>query len=302
MKVVAAVDKFRGTVTAAEVASAIGRACRELGHDCDEVPLADGGEGLLDVLGGADRRTVVTGPLGEPVEAAWRLHRGVAVIEMAQASGLALVGGAAGNDAMGATTAGVGELIEHALAAGARRIIVGLGGSATTDGGLGAVRAIRSPERLRCVELLIACDVSTRFRDAAVVFGPQKGASAAEVAMLTDRLDHLADVYATEFGVDVTALPGAGAAGGLAGGLAALGGVIVPGFDLVAGEVGLGDRIARRRPGRHRRGASRCAELRGQGRRWRESDGRRLRCAGARHRRVRGRRGAPAHPDHRAGR
>jgi glycerate kinase len=151
VRVVAAVDKFRGTASAADVAAAIGHACWQRGHDCVEVPLADGGEGLLEVLGGANRTTRVTGPLGTPIEAAWRLHRGTAVIEMALASGLVLAGGAEGNDPMHATTAGTGELIDAALTAGAKRIIVGLGGSATTDGGLGALQAIRSPTRLRGV-------------------------------------------------------------------------------------------------------------------------------------------------------
>ena len=145
MRVVAAVDKFRGTASAADVAGAIGHACWELGHDCEEIALADGGEGLLDVLGGPNRRTVVTGPLGDPVEAEWRLHRGTAIIEMARASGLVLAGGAEGNDPMAATTTGVGELIDRALDAGAKRIIVGLGGSATTDGGLGALRGDPRP-------------------------------------------------------------------------------------------------------------------------------------------------------------
>ena len=117
MRVVAAIDKFRGTLTAAEAAAAIGHACWELGHDCDEIPLADGGEGLLDVLGGANRSNVVNGPLGDAVDAGWRLHRGTAVIEMARASGLALVGGADGNDPLAASTMGVGELIDHALSA-----------------------------------------------------------------------------------------------------------------------------------------------------------------------------------------
>lgn len=243
MHVVAAVDKFRGTATADEVAAAIGHACWELGHDCDEVPLADGGEGLLEVLGGPNRTSVVIGPLGDPVEAAWRLHRGTAIIEMARASGLALAGGPDHNDPMGATTTGVGELIDQALVAGATRIIVGLGGSATTDGGLGAIRAIHAPGRLRGVELLVACDVNTTFVDAAAVFAPQKGASDAQVAMLTGRLERLAQMYAEEYGTDVRSLSGSGAAGGLAGGLAALGGRIVGGFDLVADEVGLVERI-----------------------------------------------------------
>lgn len=243
MRIVAAVDKFRGTVTASEAARAIGRACWELGHDCVELPLADGGEGLLEVLGGANRMSTVTGPLGDPVEAAWRLHRGTAVIESAQACGLALVGGAAGNDPMSATTTGVGELIDLAVTAGAARIIVGLGGSATTDGGLGAIRAIHAPGRLRGVDLVVACDVTTTFVDAAAVFAPQKGATPAQVAMLTGRLERLAQVYAEQYGVDVVDVPGSGAAGGLAGALVALGGTAVPGFELVADEVDLAAHI-----------------------------------------------------------
>ena len=120
---------------------------------------------------------------------------------------------------------------------------VGLGGSATTDGGLGALRAIRAPVRLRGVELLVACDVTTTFVHAAEVFGPQKGATPAQVRMLTGRLERLADQYLEEFGVDVTAIPGSGAAGGIAGMLAALGGELVPGFDLVADELGLHDAV-----------------------------------------------------------
>jgi len=243
VRVVAAVDKFRGTATAAEVAAAIGHACWELGHDCVEIAVADGGEGILDALGGPNRTTTVTGPLGDPVDAPWRLHRRVAVIEMALASGLQLAGGAEGNDPMAASTTGVGELIDRALDLNAQRIVVGLGGSATTDGGLGAIRAITAPHRLRGVELLVACDVTTRFTDAAKVFGPQKGASPAQVELLTRRLDRLADVYREQYGVDIVDLPGSGAAGGLAGGLAALGGRLLPGFDLVADELELDERI-----------------------------------------------------------
>jgi glycerate kinase len=241
--VVAAVDKFRGSATAQQVAQAIGHACWDLGHDCDEVPLADGGEGTLDALGGANRESLVTGPLGDPVRAAWRLHRGTAVIEMARASGLALIGGRERNDALAASTTGTGELIDLALDAGAKRIVVGLGGSATTDGGLGAIRAIHAPHRLRGVELVVACDVTTSFVGAADDFGPQKGASPAQVAMLRGRLQRLAQVYAETYGIDVRDLPGAGAAGGLAGGLAALGGRLTGGLELVADEVDLHDRV-----------------------------------------------------------
>ena len=244
MRVLAAVDKFKGTATGAQVAAAIGHACWELGHECVERPVADGGEGTLEALGGANRTSVVTGPLGDAVEAEWRFHRGTAVIEMARASGLTLVGGAAGNDAMAATTMGTGELIDHALDLGAKKIVVCLGGSATTDGGLGCVRAITSPHRLRAVQLLVACDVQTLFADAAPVFAPQKGASPAQVDMLRGRLERLAQMYQEQYGIDVRQLPGTGAAGGLAGGLVALGGKLVPGFDLVADELDLHDHVA----------------------------------------------------------
>jgi glycerate 2-kinase len=244
VRVVAALDKFKGTATAAEATAAVGHACWELGHDADEAPMSDGGEGLLDVLGGPNRTSLVTGPLGAPVEAVWRIEHRTAVIEMARASGLELIGGADGNDPLQASTAGTGELIDRALEQGARRIVVGLGGSATTDGGLGALRALRSPARLRAVELEVACDVRTRFVDAAAVFAPQKGASAAQVGLLTARLEQLARRYLDEYGIDVTAIDGSGAAGGLGGALAALGGRIVPGFDLVAEHVELAERVA----------------------------------------------------------
>ena len=243
MRVLAAADKFKGTATAAQVCAAIGHACWDLGIDCTEMPLADGGEGTLDVLGGPNRTTVVTGPLGQPVHAKWRMHRGVAVIEMAQASGLTLAGGPERNDPMAATTQGTGELIDCALNEGAKKIIVCLGGSATTDGGLGALRAIGTPARLRAVDFLVACDVDTLFTDAAKVFAPQKGATPAQVAMLTQRLQQLAQRYESEFGIDVTAIPGSGAAGGLAGALAALGATVMPGFDIVAEEVGFDDAV-----------------------------------------------------------
>jgi glycerate kinase len=243
VKVLAAVDKFKGSVTAAEVAAAIGHACWELGHDCHELPIADGGDGTLEALGGANRTSTVTGPLGHAVQAEWRLHRGTAVIEMARASGLALVGGRERNDAMAATTAGTGELIDLALDNGAKRIIVCLGGSATTDGGLGAVRAIHAPQRLKAVKLLVACDVHTRFVDAASVFAPQKGATPAQVRLLSARLERVAQIYQETFGVDVRGVDGSGAAGGLGGALVALGGTLLPGFDVVADEVDLHDAI-----------------------------------------------------------
>jgi glycerate 2-kinase len=242
--VVVAPDKMRGTASAAEVAAAVGRAAAAAGWACDQVPVADGGEGTLDVLGGPNRTTTVTGPLGDPVVAAWRLDGRTAVVEMAQASGLALVGGADGNDPVSASSVGTGELVAAAIDAGARRVLVGLGGSATTDGGLGALRALYPLHRLAGIEIVVLCDVRTPFVDAAPVFAPQKGASAAQVELLRRRLDRLADVYIADHGVDVRSIPGAGAAGGLAGGLAVAGARLTGGFDAVADEVGLPDLVA----------------------------------------------------------
>jgi glycerate kinase len=244
MRVVAALDKFRGTLTAREATAAVAAACWELGFDCDEAPMSDGGEGLLDVFGGGNRTSVVTGPLGSPVDAAWRIDGRTAVVEMALASGLALTGGSDGNDPLAATTRGTGELIARAIDQGARTVLVGLGGSATTDGGLGAIEGLGSTARLKAVDLQVACDVRTSFVDAATVFAPQKGATPTQVRLLEKRLEQLAQRYASEFGVDVVAVDGTGAAGGLAGGLLAVGARLVPGFDLVAEHVDLDERIA----------------------------------------------------------
>jgi glycerate kinase len=243
MRVVAAPDKLRGTATAREAAAAVERGAVAAGWVCDAMPVSDGGEGTLDVLGGANRSTLVTGPLGEPVEAAWRMTGRLAVIETARAAGLELVGGPDDNDPVGATSSGAGELIAAALDAGARRILVGLGGSATTDGGLGALRALYPLHRYAGVELTCLCDVRIGFVEAAEVFAPQKGASPAQVELLRRRLERLADVYLAEHGVDVRSLPGAGAAGGLAGGLAAAGARLASGFDVIADEIGLPDAV-----------------------------------------------------------
>jgi glycerate kinase len=238
-------DKFRGTLTAAEAAAAMARGLRRAGFDdVTELPLADGGEGTLDALvaalGGSRRRATVTGPLGQPVDAEWALlPGGVAVVEMAAASGLALVDGR--NDPLRASTRGTGELVAAALRAGARRVLVGVGGSATTDGGLAAVEALGWS--FGGTPVTVACDVSTLFLDAARVFSPQKGASGAQVQLLTRRLAQLADTYESRTGVDVRALEGSGAAGGLAGGLAAIGAQLEPGFETVAEATGLEARL-----------------------------------------------------------
>jgi len=236
-------DKFRGSLRADEAAAAFARGVERTGRPARVLPLADGGEGTLAVLcpDPVDVRVArVTGPLGGPVEAAWGLRDGTAVVESAQASGLALVDGA--NDPLAATTRGTGELIRFALDAGAHRVIVAAGGTATVDGGLGALEALELD--LRGVDVLVACDVRTTFVDAARVFGPQKGADASTVAALEERLERLADRYRDELGVDVRALPGSGAAGGLAGGLAALGASLRPGAELVAEAVGLDAALA----------------------------------------------------------
>ena len=245
MQIVAAPDKFKGTATAPEVVAAVARAANAAGVACDEAPMSDGGEGFIDALGGANRTMTVTGPLGDPVEAPWRFAHDRAVIEMAAASGLTLVGGAESNDPIAASTYGTGELIAMAVESGAKRVLVGVGGSATTDGGLGALRALFPPARYRAVDLLVATDVRTHFIDAAEIFAPQKGATTAQVELLRRRLERLADSYFEEYGVDIRDLDGSGAAGGLAGGLAAIGGILSSGFDVVADEVGLYERIER---------------------------------------------------------
>lgn len=239
----AAPDKFRGSATAADVAAAAADGARRATWDCDQIPMSDGGEGLLAVLGGANRSTTVTGPLRAPVDAAWRLDGTTAVIESAEACGLALAGGPEANDPLGATTAGVGELLTAALDAGARRVVVGLGGTATTDGGLGCIRAGPPRARFSGVDLIVACDVDTRFVDAASVFAAQKGASPSQVTFLSRRLESLVQTYVETTGADVSAIPGAGAAGGLGGALATVGGRLVSGTDAVAEALDLDDRL-----------------------------------------------------------
>jgi glycerate kinase len=252
--VLAAPDAFKGTATAATVAAAVATAAEGADWVCDRCPLSDGGEGFAEVLvtagqgGGGDPGrwidTPVTGPLGQAVVARWFLRGTEAVIESAAASGLPLAGGPEANDPVAATTRGTGELVMAAVAAGARRVLMGVGGSATTDGGLGAVEAVDEAGGFDGVEVLVACDVQTLFVDAAEIFGPQKGASPEQIVVLRRRLEELAERY-RDRGTDVAGLAGSGAAGGLAGGLALLGATLVPGFDLVAEAVDLGPRLGR---------------------------------------------------------
>jgi glycerate 2-kinase len=240
--VVAAFDKFRHTATAIQLCGAVGDVAWELGWTCRTRPVADGGEGTLDVLlanGGIRRTTTVTGPLGVPVEADWLLREHTAFIEMARASGLGVIGGAENNRPLDASTRGTGELAVAAINEGAKKLVIALGGSATTDGGLGALQAMEPLVRFKSVDVLVACDVETLFVDAARVFGPQKGASPAQVNLLTRRLESLAERYMRDRGVDVRDVIGGGAAGGLAGGLVSIGGRLQSGFSLVSDEVGL---------------------------------------------------------------
>lgn len=231
--VLVAPDSFKGTLSASEVASAAGRGLQAGGFPVDLCPVADGGEGtleaLLEALDGETRSATVSDPLGREVKAAYGLGDSVGILETAAASGLGLVGPSE-RDALAASSAGTGELILAAIAAGAETVYLGVGGSATTDGGAGAIRAIRRGGGLRDARLIVLCDVRTPFEDAARVFGPQKGASPEEVRRLTARLH----AFARRLPRDPRGVPMTGAAGGLAGGLwGALGAELVPGASFV---------------------------------------------------------------------
>jgi glycerate 2-kinase len=236
--ILVAPDSFKGTLTATEVAAAIGRGLEQAGRPIELCPVADGGEGtleaLLTALGGELVSAQVSDPLGRTLEASFGLSEGprgrsVAVLETASASGLGLVGEDK-RDPWAASTAGTGELILAAARAGASVIYLGVGGSATTDGGTGAVRAIREGGGLNGARLVVLCDVRTPFEDAARVFGPQKGAGERDVVRLTKRLHAIA----RRLDRDPRGLPMTGAAGGLSGALwAQFGAELVPGAAFV---------------------------------------------------------------------
>jgi len=280
--VVVAPAPFKGALSAAGAARAIaaGIQLAATGTEVRLVPIADGGEGTLDALvaarGGRRRATSVRDPLGRPAEAAiGELPGHTCVIELAQASGYERLS-PADRDPERTSTYGTGEQLRMALDLGAERIIIGVGGSATNDGGMGLARALGvrfldadghelagigadlgrvcaidssgRDARIGAVEILVACDVTNPFcgpQGAACVFGPQKGADAAAVARLDAGLANLAKVILDATGVDVTAVPGAGAAGGAAGGmLALLSGTLTPGAPLVLEAAGLAERLA----------------------------------------------------------
>jgi glycerate kinase len=217
LRALVAPDSFKGTFSAREVAGAVAAGLRAAGREADELPVADGGEGTMEAivstLGGELRTVTAPDPLGRPIEASFAvLDDGRAIVETAQASGLGLV--AEGErDAWAASTRGTGELIVAAVEAGAERVIVTVGGSATTDGGAGALEALADAQV--AVEIDVLCDVRVPFEQAASVFGPQKGADPELVERLEQRLHELAG----SFRRDPRGEPMTGAAGGLSGGL-----------------------------------------------------------------------------------
>lgn len=275
MKILIAIDSMKGSLSSVEGGKAIADGVHRVFPDavCDVRPLADGGEGTLEALvaglGGELREITVTGPVGKPVAAVYGIIGNTAVIEMARAAGITLVTGDEKNPLL-TTTYGVGEMIADAIINGARKFIVGIGGSATNDGGAGmlqalgfrfldengselprggaALRDLKSIDRSRAIGALsdcvfkIACDVTNPLlgaTGASAVYGPQKGATPEMVA----ELDAALGVYAAVAGGDAD-FPGAGAAGGLGFAFRTfLGGELKSGVDLVLEETGFEERV-----------------------------------------------------------
>ena len=244
--VLVAPDSFKGTFSAPQVAGAIGRGLERAGlMPPDLCPVADGGEGTLDALlpqlGGELVAVDVQDPLGRDIRAGLGLVEGggTAIVEMAAASGLGLVTEDE-RDAWAASTYGTGQLIAAAAEAGAQVILVAVGGSATTDGGAGALEAIADGGGLRGAQIVVLTDVRTVFEDAPKVFGPQKGADPDMVERLRERLEQLAATLPR----DPRGVPMTGAAGGLSGGLwAAHGAVLEPGAPFVLNALDFDDRM-----------------------------------------------------------
>jgi glycerate kinase len=247
--ILVAPDSFKGTLRASEVAAAIGKGLEAGGEPVDYCPVADGGEGTLDALlpalAGEYRTASVTDPLGRGIEARFGFVAGgrrlpaTAIVETAAASGLGLVEPAE-RDPLAASSTGTGELILAAVEQGAELVLLGVGGSASTDGGSGAIRAIRAAGGLGGAKLRVLCDVRTPFEDAARVFAPQKGADADQVRRLTSRLH----AFARRLERDPRGIPMTGAAGGLAGGLwSAFDAQLVAGASFVLDEIGFDSRM-----------------------------------------------------------
>jgi glycerate 2-kinase len=231
-------DKFKGTYSAPQIAEALASGFERAGLLTSLLPVADGGEGtmqaLVSSLGGEIYTQKATGPLATSVDASFALlaDETTAVVETAQASGLGLVPHNR-RDPWQATTRGTGELIASAQDKGAKTIIVCVGGSATTDGGSGAVSVLKDT-RLKA-KLKVACDVRSKWEDAAILYGPQKGADSEMVQRLTKRLDQLA----AKAPKDPRGLEGTGCAGGLSGALwAYFDAQLIPGANLVLDTVG----------------------------------------------------------------
>ncbi len=233
LRMLVAPDSFKGTYSAEEICDFLAEGAAEAGARVDLCPLADGGEGTLAVLVGPLglelREFEVDDALGRRVTAPIGFGAdGLAVIESAAAIGLA--GIPVGElDPIAATSRGVGELIAHAREGGARRITIGVGGSATVDGGAGAIEALGPEDGLAGLEVEVLCDVETAWERAASVFGPQKGATPEGVVFLSARMDELA----ASLPRDPRSVPMSGAAGGLSGALWAHGATLVPGADRV---------------------------------------------------------------------
>ena len=282
MRIVIAPDKFRGSLSAPQAVEAMARGAREAdpAAEIDLAPMADGGEGTVEALvaatGGRFLTSRVSGPFGEPIDARWAMlgDGQTAAIEMAAASGLALVP-IAGRDPSRTSTVGTGELLLAALRAGASRVILGIGGSATNDGGAGLatalgyrlldaegrdvppvggaldrVRRIVPPDDMKLIRLArisAACDVDNPLcgpRGASAVYGPQKGADEEGVRRLDANLAHFARVIERDLGVEVADRAGSGAAGGLGAGLVAFAGAALGrGVELIVRTVGLADRL-----------------------------------------------------------
>lgn len=283
MKIVIAPDSYKESLSAREVAEEIAAGFRQVFPDADYrlIPVADGGEGtvqaMIDATSGALKTLAVSGPHGETVQASYGLaaDQGLAIIEMASASGLELVPAGQRNPLV-TTSAGTGELIRDALAAGARHIVIGIGGSATNDGGAGMLQALGArltdadgrelgpgggelarlahldasglDPRLKTCRIDVACDVNnplTGPRGASKVFGPQKGATPKMVETLDRCLARFAEVLKADLGQDVADIPGAGAAGGMGAALlAVLGARLRPGSEVVTEAVGLEQTLA----------------------------------------------------------
>ena len=280
MKILVAPDKFKGSLSAVAATAAITRGLRAVWPDAEitAAPIADGGEGfaeaLCQALGGGWVETRALDPIGREVAAryAWVEAEKLAIIEMSEASGIWRLT-ADERAPLRANTFGTGQLIRHATERGARKILVGLGGSATTDGGVGmaaalgyefltsdgeelalhpgdfiALTRIQSDAALDLPEIIAACDVQNPLlgpRGTAHVFSPQKGASEKDIVALEASLSALADCVTTDLGCDFRQTPGAGAAGGIAFGLLSFcGAKVVSGFDLVADTLRLKERIA----------------------------------------------------------